>query len=196
MVFATIIGLTMAFILEYYVFPGRSVLVTILNTLTGLPPVIVGLFLYILLSRSGPLGFLNILYTPFAMVLAQVILAVPIIAALSHGAVGSSSLAIKATALGLGATPLQAMLAVFKDVRYAICGAVAAALGRVMAEVGAVLLVGGNIAGHTRVMTTAIALETDKGNFELAIALGLVLLTLAFLIHGVLHYSQLRGAKR
>lgn len=193
---AIVAGLALVVILELYRFPGRNSLITLLNTFTGLPPVVVGLALYIFFSRSGPFGFMGLLYTPLAMILAQTILATPIVAALSHAAVNSSGPAVRMTAMCLGATPLQSVIAVIKDVRYAIVAAMATAFGRVVAEVGAVLIVGGNIAHHTRVMTTAIALEADKGDFELAIALGLVLLMLSFAVNSLFFIAQQRGTKR
>lgn len=193
---ATGLGLSFALLLELKKIPGQGLIIATLNTLTGLPPVVVGLLLYVILSRSGPLGFLGLLYSPTAMIFAQTILATPIIAALSHAAIASSGQTIRHTALGLGATEFQAQLAVFQDARYAIMAAVAAAFGRVMAEVGAVLMVGGNIAHHTRVMTTTIAMEADKGDFELAIGLGIILLTLSFLVNGGFHLFQRKGRKR
>ncbi len=171
-------------------FPGRGMIVSVMNTLTGLPPVVVGLFVYLLLSRRGPLGFLGLLYSPSAMVIAQVILALPIVAALCHAAVIAVDPSVRMAAVTLGATPAQTTLTVIREARYGILAAVIAAFGRVMAEVGAILIVGGNIAGRTRVMTTAIALETDKGNFELALALGIILLLISFLVNAVLHYYQ------
>ncbi len=193
---ATGLGLGFTLLLEIRKIPGQGLIISILNTLTGLPPVVVGLLLYVFLSRSGPLGFLGILYSPAAMIIAQTILAAPIVAALSHAAITSTGQTVRDTALGLGATEFQALLAVFQDARYAIMAAVAAAFGRVMAEVGAVLMVGGNIAHHTRVMTTAIAMEADKGDFELAIALGIILLTLSFLVNGAFYIFQRKGRKR
>lgn len=190
------LGLVMTGLLEFYSFRGKGLIITTFNTLTGLPPVVVGLVLYIVLSRSGPLGFMHLLYTPGAMIIAQIILATPIITALSHAAVNSSGKQVRMTALSLGASKYQATLALLKDARYGISASVAAAFGRVMAEVGAVLLVGGNIAHHTRVMTTAIALEADKGEFELAIALGIILLSLSFLVNALFYMMQRKGAKR
>ena len=175
-------------------FAGKHALVTLVNTLMGLPPVVVGLVLYLVLSRSGPLGFLRLLYTPAAMVIAQVILAVPIITGMSYAAVRSADPELKYAAFTLGATPLQATTKIMKHSRYAIVAAVLAGLGRVLAEVGAVLVVGGNIAGYTRVMTTAIALEADRGDFELAVALGMILLAIAFVLNGALYQLQKRGA--
>lgn len=193
---ATCLGLVITALLEFYQFRGKGVIITGFNTLTGLPPVVVGLGLYIVLSRSGPLGFLHLLYTPWAMIIAQIILATPIITALSHAAVNTSGQQVRMTALSLGANDYQAVVALLKDARYGIFASVAAAFGRVMAEVGAVLLVGGNIAHHTRVMTTAIALEADKGEFELAIALGIILLSLSFLVNALFYIMQEKGAKR
>ena len=130
------------------------------------------------------------------MITAQAILAIPIVAAISHAAVSSTGSLVRVTALGLGASRLQSITAVFRDARYAMVAAVAAAFGRVVAEVGAVLVVGGNIAHHTRVMTTAIALEADRGDFELAIALGIILLLISFTVNALLYLAQKRGAKR
>jgi len=155
---------------------------------------VVGLFVYLLLSRKGPLGFLGLLYTPSAMVIAQTILALPIVTALCHSAIVNVDPIIRQAARTLGATPLQQTLAVIREARYGILSAVITAFGRVMAEVGAILIVGGNIAGRTRVMTTTIALETDKGNFELALALGLILLAVSFIVNAVLHVVQRKGA--
>lgn len=196
LVLAAVIGLTLTYCLEMFRFPGRAFLVTLLNTLTGLPPVVVGLAVYIVLSRSGPLGFLGLLYTPKAMIIAQTILAFPIIAALSHAAVTAAGGNVRLTAICLGANKRQAVAVVMKDARYAMAAAIATAFGRVMAEVGAVLVVGGNIAHHTRVMTTAIALEADKGEFELAIALGMVLLLLSFGVNIAFYLVQRKGVKR
>lgn len=174
-------------------FPGRGMVVSVMNTLTGLPPVVVGLFVYLLLSRRGPLGFLGLLYTPSAMVIAQTILALPIVVALCHAAVVAVDPAVRQAASTLGATRFQTTMAVIREARYGILSAIATAFGRVMAEVGAILIVGGNIAGHTRVMTTTIALETDKGNFELALALGIILLAISFAVNAVVHYFQGKG---
>jgi len=192
---ATIFGLILVILLQFP-FPGRGLCVAIINTMTGLPPVVVGLILYLLLSRSGPLGWLHLLYSPAAMIIAQIILATPIVASLSSAAVEAAGPAVRATARALGASELQASRAVFWDARYAIYAAVAAAFGRIMAEVGAVLMVGGNIAHHTRTMTTAIAMEADKGSFVLAISLGIILLSLSFLVNGALYYFQRKGRKR
>jgi tungstate transport system permease protein len=191
---ATLLGLPLAALLGLKRFPGRGAIINLLNTFMGLPPVVVGLFVYLLLSRKGPFGFLGLLYTPSAMVVAQTILAFPIISALCHSAIVNVPLLIRQAARTLGATPAQEAVLVVREARYGIMAAVIAGFGRVMAEVGAILMVGGNIAGYTRVMTTTIALETDKGNFELALALGVILLTISLLINLALRMIQKRRA--
>jgi len=194
LVIATLLGLPLSAFFGFKRFPLKGVMISVLNTFMGLPPVVVGLFVYLLLSRSGPLGFMALLYTPTAMIIAQCILAFPIVTSLSHSAIISVDPIIKQASRTLGATPFQASLTIIREARYGIISAVIAAFGRVMAEVGAILIVGGNIAGFTRVMTTTIALETDKGNFELALALGIILLTISFIINAALHGVQKRGS--
>lgn len=196
LVIATVFGLPVGSLTGLKKFPGRGLIVSILNTFMGLPPVVVGLFLYLLLSRSGPLGFLALLYSPTAMIIAQSILAFPIVTSLSHSAIVSIDPIIKQASMTIGATPFQISLNIIKEARYGIMSGIIAGFGRVMAEVGAVLMVGGNIAGYTRVMTTTIALETDKGNFELALALGIILLTLSLFINIMLHLFQRKGMIR
>ncbi len=171
----------------------RRVIVPVLNTSMGLPPVVVGLFLYLLFSRSGPLGWLSLLYTPTLMIIAQTVLATPIVAGIVYASLSSSGGDIRFTALSLGATGFQATMKLLGELRYMILASVIAGLGRVIAEVGAVLIVGGNIAGYTRVMTTAIALEADRGDFILAIALGLVLLMISFSVNLLLYLFQRRA---
>lgn len=190
---STLLALPLSALLGFKKFPLRGVLISILNTFMGLPPVVVGLFVYLLLSRSGPLGFMALLYTPSAMIIAQTILAFPIVASLSHAAIMGVDPVIRQAAATLGATPSQASLTVINEARYGIMAAVIAGFGRVMAEVGAILIVGGNIAGFTRVMTTTIALETDKGNFELALALGVILLSISLTVNVLLHMFQKKG---
>lgn len=194
LVAATLIGLPLSALLGFRKFPLKGLIISLLNTFMGLPPVVVGLFVYIFLSRSGPLGFMGLLYTPAAMVIAQTILAFPIVASLCHSALINVDPLIRQASLTLGATPFQISLAIIREARYGIMSGIIAALGRVMAEVGAILIVGGNIAGYTRVMTTTIALETDKGNFELALALGIILLVISLSINMGLHIIQRRGA--
>ena len=191
-VIASIAGIVCAYVLSFRDFYVKGAFINILNTFMGLPPVVVGLFLYLMLSRRGPLGFMGLLYTPSAMIIAQTVLAFPIIAAMSYSSITSVRPNIRLAALGLGATEVQASIAVVKDARYGIISSVMAGLGRVMAEVGAVLIVGGNIAGYTRVMTTTIALEYDKGNFDLAIALGIILLLISLGINSAMYLFQRR----
>ena len=196
LVMATVLGLPLGAALAWRQVPLRGLVISLINTGMGLPPVVAGLFLYLFLSRSGPLGALGLLYTPTAMVIVQAILAGPIVASLSHAAIVRVDPVIRQAAITLGATPLQEVLTVIREARYGIMAGVMAGLGRVMAEVGAVIIVGGNIAGYTRVMTTTIALETDKGNFELAIALGLILLLISLAINLGLRFLQRLGRVR
>lgn len=193
LVVSTLFGLPLSALLGFKKFPTKGLFISVLNTFMGLPPVVVGLFVYLLLSRSGPLGFMALLYTPTAMIIAQSILAFPIVSSLSHSAIVSVDPIIKQASMTLGATPFQVSLTIIREARYGIMSGIIAAFGRVMAEVGAILIVGGNIAGFTRVMTTTIALETDKGNFELALALGIILLTISLMINSVLHLIQKKG---
>lgn len=193
LIISTAIGLSLSTLLSFKKIPLRGLIISLMNTFMGLPPVVVGLFVYLILSRSGPLGFMGLLYTPSAMVTAQTILAFPIVASLCHSAIISVDPIIKQSSMTLGATPLQMTVTIMREARYGIMSGIIAALGRVMAEVGAILIVGGNIAGYTRVMTTTIALETDKGNFELALALGIILLTLSLIINIILYRVQRRG---
>jgi tungstate transport system permease protein len=164
-------------------FTGKRLLTVLIYTGMGLPPVVVGLAVYLLLSRTGPLGGLDWLFTPQAMVLAQTIIALPLIAGLTTAAVGSVPAELFLQVRSLGASPWQARWTVLREARTGVVVAVAAGFGRVMSEVGAALLVGGNIEGHTRVLTTAIVLETSKGQFALALALGGWLLTLTLLVN-------------
>ncbi|MDH4161230.1 MAG: ABC transporter permease [Nitrospirota bacterium] len=193
LIIATVLGLPAGAFLGLKRFPARDLAISTINTFMGLPPVVVGLFLYLLLSRKGPLGFMGLLYSPSAMIIAQTVLAVPIVTALCHSAIMSVDPIIRQAARTLGATDTQETLAVIREARYGILSALLAAFGRVMAEVGAILIVGGNIAGYTRVMTTTIALETDKGNFELALALGIILLAISFLVNAALHFVRKKG---
>jgi tungstate transport system permease protein len=196
LVLAALLGVPAGAFLAVRRVPLRGLLISLLNTGMGLPPVVVGLFLYLLLSRSGPLGILGLLYSPTAMVIAQGILAFPIVASLAQAAVANVNPVIRQAAVTLGATPWQESLAVIREARYGIVAGVIAGLGRVMAEVGSIIIVGGNIAGYTRVMTTTIALETDKGEFELAIALGIILLSISLVITVALRLVQRQGQSK
>ena len=177
--FAAIIGLPLGAALALYQFPGRKVLVVGLNALMGLPPVVVGLFVYLVLSRSGPLGALDLLFTPSAMMIAQCVLITPIVAALARQVIEDLWREYREQISSLGSGPGRAIWTLLWDGRYSLLTAVLAGFGRATAEVGAVMIVGGNIAHLTRVMTTSIALETGKGNLDLALGLGIVLMLLA-----------------
>lgn len=180
---ATLIGLPLGAIVAVYHFPGRALVGALLNALMGLPPVVVGLVLYLLLSRSGPLGGLGLLYTPTAMVLAQWVLITPIVAALTRQAVTDLHEEYVEHFQSLGVKPWRAIWTLLWDGRFRLLTAVLAGFGRASAEVGAVLIVGGNINHVTRVMTTTIALETSKGDLPLALGLGIILLLLTFLVN-------------
>jgi tungstate transport system permease protein len=193
LIIASTLGVPAGSLVGLKKFPGRGFIISLSNTFMGLPPVVVGLFVYLLLSRRGPFGFMGLLYSPSAMIAAQTILAFPIVMSLCHSAVVSVDPIIRKAAVTLGATPYQAAKTIVNEARYGILSAIIAGLGRAMGEVGAILIVGGNIAGYTRVMTTTIALETDKGNFELALALGVILLVISLCINIILHLVQRKG---
>ncbi|OFZ90671.1 MAG: ABC transporter permease [Betaproteobacteria bacterium RBG_16_66_20] len=182
-VLATLAGLPVGAAIAVGRFPGRRTLVVLLNALMGLPPVVVGLVVYLLLSRAGPLGELGLLFTPPAMVIAQTVLVLPIIAALCRQAVEDAWIEYEEQLRSLGVTGLRAALTLVWDIRFSLLTAVLAGLGRASAEVGAVMIVGGNIDGVTRVMTTTIALETSKGDLPLALSLGLVLILLVIALN-------------
>lgn len=166
----------------------------IVFTLMGMPPVVAGLIIYLILSRQGPLGVLGLLYTPSAMIFAQVFIATPIVTGLTMVGIRAKGSEVEEVARSLGAGAAMAAWTVVRESRIAILGAIITGFSRIVAEVGAVMIVGGNIDGRTRVMTTAIVLETRKGNFELAIGLGIILLLIAFIINSVLYTIQ-RGGK-
>jgi tungstate transport system permease protein len=189
-VFATLIGVPLAYVIATRDFPGKRAVLTIFNTLMAVPTVLVGLFCYAFFSRRGPLGFLDLLFTPTGMVIGDLILALPLIVALTIAAVNAVDPRARLTALALGATPRQTSWTVLLDARYALMAAVFNGFGRVVAEVGAAMMLGGNIRGYTRTLTTAIALETSKGEFAFAMALGLILLTLALMVNLLLRRLQ------
>jgi len=176
---STVIGLPVGAALALFQFPGRKSLIILVNALMGLPPVVVGLVVYLFLSRSGPLGVFGLLFTPTAMVIAQVILVTPIIAALTRQVVDSLWEEYDEQLRSLGATAGQSLRTLLWDARFALTTAVLAGFGRASAEVGAVMIVGGNIDHVTRVMTTTIALEVSKGDLPLALGLGIILVTLS-----------------
>jgi len=175
---ATVLGLPLGAAVALGRFPGRRGMIVVLNALMGLPPVVVGLLVYLLLSRSGPLGPLGLLFTPPAMIIAQAILITPIVAALARQVVEDAWTEYQEQLRSLGAPPRRAVWTLLWDTRFSLVTVVLAGFGRAAAEVGAVIMVGGNIDGVTRVMTTAIALETSKGDLPLALGLGLILITL------------------
>jgi tungstate transport system permease protein len=180
---ACVLGLPLGAAIAVGRFRGRQALIVLLNALMGLPPVVVGLMVYLLLSRAGPLGELGLLFTPGAMVLAQTVLILPIIAALSRQAVEDAWREYEEQLRSLGVHGLRAALTVLWDIRFSLMTALLAGLGRAAAEVGAVMIVGGNIDGVTRVMTTAIALETSKGDLPLALGLGVVLIAVVLVLN-------------
>ena len=192
-VLACVFGIPFGLFLGIRDFFGKSLVVTVLNTLMALPTVTVGLVVYALLSRRGALGVLGLLYTPKAMVIGQVILSFPIIAALSLSATQAVDPRARRTALALGASPVQASWTIMREARFGILASVMAGFGRVIAEVGCAMMLGGNIRGTTRTMTTAIALETGKGKFGLGIALGIVLLLIAFTVNLVTQVLRARA---
>jgi tungstate transport system permease protein len=182
---AALIGIPLGALIALTKFPGRNGVIVVLNALMGLPPVVVGLMVYLLLSRSGPLGDLGILFTPAAMIVAQTILVAPIIAALSRQTIEDLWVEYRDELGAMNVGPLQRIATLIIDARFSLVTALLAGFGRAAAEVGAVIIVGGNIDGFTRVMTTAIALETSKGNLPLAIGLGIILLTLVLIVNAL-----------
>jgi tungstate transport system permease protein len=190
-----LIGLPLGTLLALGKFPGRSFSLSVVNTGMGLPPVVVGLFVAIMLWRSGPLGSLDLIYTPAAIVIAQLIIALPIVAGLTAAALQQLDPGLRLQLYGLGASRTQMILTLWQEARLPLLAALMAAFGSVISEVGASMMVGGNIRFQTRVLTTAIVLETSKGAFETAIALSALLLTITFLVSWALTSIQQRGAK-
>lgn len=193
---ATVLGLPIGAAVAVGKFRGRRAVIVLLNALMGLPPVVVGLLIYLALSRAGPLGGLGLLFTPGAMVIAQTVLILPIIAALSRQAVEDAWEEYREQLRSLGAGGWSAALTLLWDIRFSLVTALLAGVGRAAAEVGAVMIVGGNIDGVTRVMTTAIALETSKGDLPLALGLGIVLVTLILLLNAAAVSLRELGIRR
>ncbi len=187
---ASLLGVPAGMLLGTSYFRGRRLVVTLLNTLMALPTVVVGLLLFGLFSRQGPLGSWGLLFTPWVMIVGQTVLATPIVANYTLVAVAGADPRILPTALTLGASPLQSQLRLLREIRFGVMAAVIAAFGRVIAEVGVAMMLGGNIRGYTRTMTTAIALETSKGEFAFGLALGLVLMTVALMVNVFLNVLQ------
>lgn len=191
-----LIGIPIGVVMGLFSFPGRQVLMAVIYTLTGFPTVLIGVIVYLLLSRYGPLGPLELLFTPTAMIIAQVVLTTPIIAALTMSSVFEKEKTLAETLQSLGANTWQMIGVIIAESRKGIWTGIATAFGRAISEVGAVMLVGGNIEGSTRVMTTAIILETRKGNLDDALFLGLVLLLLSFVVNVFLMLGMLKTYRK
>ncbi len=192
---ASLFAIPLGTALAIWQFPLRQVLVVISTSMMALPPVVVGLIIYLLLSRAGPLGSYGILFTPTAMIMAQSVLIFPIVLALTREAILPLDRDYKNLLDAWDVSPLQRLKTLIWDARFAVVTGLLAGFGRALAEVGAVIIVGGNIAGFTRVMTTTIALETSKGNLELALALGIILLSIAVTINTAIHWISSFGRK-
>lgn len=193
---STVFGIAAGCLLALNEFPCKKMLVSAVNTGMGLPPVVVGLFVSLMLWRSGPLGRLELLYTPSAIVIAQVFIATPVVAGITVAAIQQLPKNLRLQILALGADRVQMVFMLIKEARLAVLAAVMAGFGSVISEVGASIMVGGNIKGQTRVLTTATVMETSKGNFEAAIALGLILMALIYGIVYALTVLQQRGRER
>ena len=193
--FAAVVGLPLGAVIGVFRFPGRAVVTALFNALMGLPPVVAGLLIYLLLSRAGPLGQYGILYTPTAMVIAQSILVIPIITALTCQTIADLHVEYQEQLQSLGASRLRMVPTLLWDGRFSLLTAVLAGFGRASAEVGAVIIVGGNINHATRVMTTTITLETSKGNLAMALGLGLVLIGIVIAINGLVLLTRSVAAR-
>jgi tungstate transport system permease protein len=193
---AALLGLPLGAAIAVGRFPGRQTVIVVLNALMGLPPVVVGLLVYLLLSRAGPLGALGILFTPSAMVVAQAILILPIIAALSRQAIEDAWHEYEEQLRSLGAGRMSAALTLLWDTRFSLLTTILAGFGRAAAEVGAVMIVGGNIDGVTRVMTTTIALETSKGDLPLALGLGMILIAIVIAVNAAAYLTKELAQRR
>ena len=189
-IIATVLSLPIAAIIATSNFSGKKLIIIILNTLMGLPPVVVGLLIYLLLSRAGPLGSFGILFTPTAMAIAQTVLLMPIIAGLARQVIETLWLDYSEQLISLGASKVSVVIALLIDARFSLITITLAALGRALSEVGAVMIVGGNIDGVTRVMTTAISLETSKGDLPQAILLGIVLVLTVFSLNLIVFFTN------
>jgi tungstate transport system permease protein len=189
---AALISIVLGSLIHFYNFPGKRALISVIQTLFSLPTVVVGLLVFVLFSRAGPLGEFGILFTPTVMIIGQVILITPLMMGLVISALKGVDKAVTETAISLGASRFQAALLTLKEGRYAVITAVIMGFGRALSEVGLALMVGGNIKDATRTLTTAISLETSKGNLELALALGMILLLAALVINIILNILQRR----
>lgn len=191
-----VIGISAGTVIALNQFPGKKVVISLVNTGMGLPPVVVGLFVTIFLWRSGPFGFLGLLYTPLAIIIAQAIIATPIVMGITVAAMQQLPRKMRLQILALGATRLQMVWMLIKESRLSLLAAVMAGFGGVISEIGASIMVGGNIKGYTRVLTTATVMETSKGSFDVAIALSILLLALAYSINLILTFVQQRERPR
>lgn len=191
---ASILGVPCGFFIALKEFRGKRAIITVLNSLLALPTVVVGLFVYSFISRRGILGFMDLLYTQSAMVIGQVILVLPIVTTFTLAAVSQIDSRYRKTALTLGATPIQTAVLIFREARFGVIAALIAAFGRVISEIGVAMMLGGNAKGFTRTMTTAMALEYDKGEFIMAVALGLVLLMISLSMN--ILFRSIQGRSR
>ncbi len=187
---ASLMGVPLGFIIAFHTFAGKRLVITVLNTLLAVPTVVIGLLVYAFISRRGILGMLDLLYTQKAMVIGQTLLILPLVATFTIAAISRIDARYRKTAITLGANRLQTAMVIMREAKFGIAAAVIAAYGRVISEVGISMMLGGNARGFTRTMTTAMALEYDKGAFTLAVALGIILLTLAFGINLLFHFFQ------
>ena len=183
---ASVISIPLALYLAFHDFRGKTSIVNLIHTLYALPTVLIGLLVFLMLSRQGPLGFLGLLFTPVGMIIGQVILVIPILVGLTYSAVTSLDPIVKDTIISLGADYMQFLVSILREVRFVIYAAIAMAFGRAISEVGAAIIIGGNIKGFTRILTTAISLETSMGNIELSMALGIILLFIALIVNFVM----------
>jgi tungstate transport system permease protein len=181
-ILAACVSLPLAGGIHFYEFRGKQVLITLIQTLYSVPTVVVGLLIYLMISRSGPLGIFGLLFTPEGMILGQTVLIIPIMMGLIIAALGNTDTILRDTLVSLGATSPQAILEIIREARYAILSAIILGFGRAISEVGVAMMIGGNIRGETRVLTTAIALQTGMGDFGFSIALGLILLAIALVV--------------
>jgi len=189
---ASLIAIPIGGFIHFKQFGGKRGLITIIQALYALPTVLVGLLVFLLISRSGPFGFMKLLFTPAGMIIGQIVLIVPLLIGMTLIALSGVSQTKQDTVISLGATELQTVITIVKEARFAILGGVILGFGRAIAEVGAAMMIGGNIRGYTRVLTTAIALETSIGNLSLSIALGIILLLIALMVTGLLFLVQER----
>ncbi|MFZ5597645.1 MAG: ABC transporter permease [Bacillota bacterium] len=190
---SVLIGVPLGVFLALKVFPGRSLAISLVNFGMGLPPVVVGLWVSIFLWRSGPLGFLGLMYTPAAIVIAQAVIASPIVTGFSMAAIGQLNPKIRLQILALGASRLQLLWMLVREARMGLLAAVIAGFGGVVSEIGASMMVGGNISGYTRVLTTATVMEVSKGNFDIALAISFILMLLAYSVTFMLTMLQQKG---